>query len=517
MPTAGRGWKYARRFLLGGAGAAIFGVVFWRAGMTRDWVQAIAYAGGYGERPRPIKLRIWDWWSPAGNENYGKYFRAVKRIFEAENPDVEITYQFVPFGFYVQKLATAMTGRRPPDVFQSSVYWAEGFYNRGMLRPLNDLLAADRSSPAPERITRGMFLPSAWRHNHTVDGVVFGVPQIIDASCLLWNLDILEKAAQTDPEIRAMFARKPGGGVDWERLRFEAVRDWAQFRRIAKKLTIRSADGHLKQAGFVIQAYGGGGGLFSPWLAANGGRYQDSAGTRAMFDSPNGVQAMKFLAGLYWHDKVCPPFRRQLSSTELFEEQTVAVMPAGTWSGKDIMRDMQGWKHLAMTAFPPGPMGRGQRTVCWGNMLVISRKCRNLDAAWRYVKFVCGLRGNILRSRYLGYNGPRLDFYDTPEWRRAKAARPFLSNVKQICLVGQKLRHTEIIAANHQADPVFETILLNYPSIEAGRGPYPSVKAALAEAARNVTAVYARYNRQVARWRKNRGPDPLLRGAARRQ
>ena len=181
----------------------------------------------------------------------------------------------VPFGNYVQKLSTAMVGSTPPDVFQSSVYWAEGFYQRGMLRPLDDLLAANATAPGPQRVTEEMFLPSAWRHNQARDGRVFGVPQIIDAQCLLWNLDILKRAAAHDEEVRALFPRREDGTIDYDRLRFDAVEDWDHFRRLTHKLTRRGADGQITQAGFVINAYGGGAGMFSPWLAANGGRYQD--------------------------------------------------------------------------------------------------------------------------------------------------------------------------------------------------------------------------------------------------
>ena len=82
--------------------------------------------------------------------------------------------------------------------------------------------------------------------------------------------------------------------------------------------------------------------------------------------------------------------------------------------------------------------------------------------------------------------------------------RPYLSNVKQICLVGDKLRHTEIIATNYQANPIIETILRRYPDIISGLGPYPSVAAALHEAARHVNKVYRRYHRQVERWMAQR-------------
>ena len=63
-----------------------------------------------------------------------------------------------------------------------------------------------------------------------------------------------------------------------------------------------------------------------------------------------------------------------------------------------------------------------------------------------------------------------------------------------------KLRHSEIIAVNHQVYPVIETLLLRFPDIEAGKGPHASLKAALAEAARNANGVFRRYNEQVARW-----------------
>ena len=289
--------------------------------------------------------------------------------------------------------------------------------------------------------------------------------------------------------IAALMAYISGGVDDTER---------AVMVKLSGELGL--PDGTVEQAGFVINAYGGGAGMFSPWLAANGGRYQDAAGTRALFGEAAGIEAMRFMGRLYWQDKVCPPFRRQISDSELFQERKVACMVAGTWSGKDIIRNTLGWDHFAKTAFPPGPQGTGQKTVTWGNMLVVTRRCDNVEAAWRYIQFVCSLEGNMMRSKILGYNGPRRDFYDTEQWQKAMAERPYLSNVKQICLVGDKLRHTEIIAVNHQVNPVIETLLLRFPEIEAGTGPHASVSAALKEAERNANGVFRRYNEQVARW-----------------
>ena len=103
--------------------------VFARAGMTRRWIE------GIGVETERQELRVWDWWSASTNEEYGAYYAEIEKTFEAQHPDIDIVYQIVPFGNYVQKLSTAMVGDTPPDVFQSSVYWAEGFYQRGMLPP----------------------------------------------------------------------------------------------------------------------------------------------------------------------------------------------------------------------------------------------------------------------------------------------------------------------------------------------------------------------------------------------
>ena len=178
-----------------------------------------------------------------------------------------------------------------------------------MLRPLNDLISKDPVHSDGSRLDEAAFLPTAWQHNHTQDGVVFGMPMIIDASCLVWNLDILEQAAKQDEDIRDMFVRHPDGSVDYDHIRFEAVKDWDHFRRIVKKLTTYTPSAEVDQAGYTIQAYGAVG-LLPHWLATNGARFQDMAGTRAMFDSPAGIETMHFISRLYWEDRVSSSFRR---------------------------------------------------------------------------------------------------------------------------------------------------------------------------------------------------------------
>jgi ABC-type glycerol-3-phosphate transport system substrate-binding protein len=341
---------------------------------------------------------------------------------------------------------------------------------------------------------------------------VFGIPQILDSNCLIWNLDILAKAAWTDPEIRGMFARRTDGSPDWDLLRFDAVRDWEQFRRIVRKLTVHDADGKVArdekgdevQTGFVIHAHGSGTGPFDPWCAANGGRFQDAQGTRALFADARGAEAMQFLLDLYWKDRVSPEFRRQMSDYEVFEQRKSTCFVGGTWSGKYIIRDTEGWQHFGLTPFPPGPRGTQPTTLTWGNMLVIARRSRQPERAWEYLKFVTSLTGARRLLRHIEQNSPRRDFYQSRDWAEACRRQPHLTNVPAICGSGIKLRHTQINAVDDQVKPVFETLMLRYPEIAAGRGPYPSIEAGLKDAAARVTRVYDRYNAQVAYWQRTR-------------
>jgi ABC-type glycerol-3-phosphate transport system substrate-binding protein len=500
---------------------AVAGGILSRAGITQGAFQRLGDRL-QGRSARQV-LRVWDWWSPSTNEKYAAYFAEVERGFEALHPGVDVQFQYVPFGQYEQKMATGLVGNSPPDVFQSSVSFAEGFYDRGMLLPLNSFMERERAQRARRRarglpvdpgetVDREAFLEAAWRHNTKPDGTVFGIPQILDASCLAWNLDILRKAAESDPEIRGMFLRKRDGTPDYGRLRFDAVRDWEQFRRIARRLTRYNGRGELLldgrgepvQTGFALHAHGSGAGPFQPWCAANGSNFQDPAGTRALFADDAGVEAMQFLLDLYWKDRVSPPFRRQMADDEVFKQGNVACVMAGTWSGKYIVRDTEGRIRFDLTPFPPGPRGTGQTTLTWGNMLVISRRCPTPELAWEYVKYITSLEGSLRLLRHIEQNSPRKDFYGSPAWEQMCAQHPYLYNVPRICASGKKLRHTQINAVDHAIQPIFETILLRYPDIERGQGPYPSVRAGLRAASGAVDRVYGRYNTQVALWPRGR-------------
>jgi len=419
----------------------------------------IIAAAAYRHRtvePDRIRLVVWDWWSPSTTEAYKVYFDELRERFEAAHPEIRLKFQFVPFSNYPQKLATAFAGNRPPDVFQCSVSWAETLYDRGVLLELNDLVAR-----TPE-LQMDQFLESAVRHNQK-NGRIYGIPIILDAACLVYNLDIFEEVGlPTDPY---------------------AIDSWETFLRFCKKLTVRDEAGRLVRAGFGMNGYGASAGIFYPWLYANGGAFYDEASGRAVFDSPEGIEAARFLLRLR-DAGVVPRFSPQLDVQEQFIAGKVAMYIDGTWSGKYIERNSGGTVRFAMTNFPPGPRGSRRTTITWANMLTISKACKHPEAAWAFVRFAAGMEGNLLRLKHLGQNSPRKDFYQRPEWRAAVQKRPYLAMVPEICRSGAKRPTYESKAVENAFGPYFEQLLLG--------GRPEDAPAMLQQAAAHISRIYER-------------------------
>lgn len=403
------------------------------------------------------ELNVWDWWSPTSSEDFERYFDELKQRFEQDHPNIRVHYQFVPFRVYVQKLTTAYCGPNPPDVFQCSASWAQTFWERGVLLDLTELV-----EQTPE-LGMDRFLTAATRHNQ-LDGHIFGIPIIVDAEALIYNLDMFEKAGlPTDPY---------------------AIKSWDDLRRFAKALT--GSDEHGKKVyGFAFSGYGPAGMiLFGPMLFANGGEYWTPPPHRTAFAEQPGLEAIHFLRQLYYDDRVCPTFSPQLDIEAEFYAERVAMLCGGTWSGKYIDRNTgsylgpehAGGLRYHMTSFPPGPSSKtGQRsTMSWGNMLVISGNSRHKKEAWEFIKLAAGLEGSLMRLKHINQNAARRDFYtlrrqdmppewqdrEYPTWEEIVATKPYLANVPEICDSGGKAPHLEREAVGRVFRSTYEHLML---------------------------------------------------------
>lgn len=377
-------------------------------------------------------LRVWDWWSPAEGEKMTAYFRGVHETYTAANPDVDLRFQHIPFGpQYIQKIMASMAAKRPPDCLHASIIWANDLYERGVLMDLRPFLER-----TPE-MADSVWLPAALRYGR--DGkYIYGIPFEHDASTIVYNLDMFEKAGiPTDPD---------------------ALSTWEDLRQAAIKLTRYDAAGQVVQAGFMVSAVDLSGNL--PWMYANGGKFYMPDLRRTAFNDTPMLEAMQFMQDLQNKDKVSFPITSDRQDMQLFMQGKVAMFVGGTWSGHMIEENAPGLR-FRMTSFPRGPHGTGRGGMTWTNMMCIPKGAKNPELAWKFIVYYCGMQNAMWKLTAVDRNSPLVASYDTPQWRDAVRDHPSLENVPAISEVGglyPVVRFTEIDSV---FQPLCQGVMLN--------------------------------------------------------
>ncbi|MFN4156239.1 MAG: ABC transporter substrate-binding protein [Paracoccaceae bacterium] len=170
--------------------------------------------------------------------------------------------QIVPVDELVQRYAIASAGGSAPDALSLDLIYTPAFAEAGQLRDMTDFAKSlpyfDQLSPA--HLSVG-----------TVNDRIYGVPFSGDASFLLWNKDLYEKAG-LDPE----------NGPD----------SWAEIKEHAQAISALGNETY----GFYFSGNCGGCNIFTfaPLIWASGGDILADAGKTATLTSPEAVAAINF-------------------------------------------------------------------------------------------------------------------------------------------------------------------------------------------------------------------------------
>lgn len=361
-------------------------------------------------------LTVWDWWGHA-TPGHTAWYTWLETEFEARYPDIDVEFHFHPWSGYLDKLVTGVAGGAGPDVAQVSVAWARDLYNQGILLELNDYVAASPSS-APDQ-----FVPPTQVYNQ-LDGRIYGITFVMDANALLYNKDhFLESGLNDDPF---------------------ALATWDDFIRAAQVLTRRDED-EITRSGYAFFTSVGD---FSAWLVTNGASLYNADFTGAGFNNRAGVEVIEFERDL-------------LHRYDIFNEAlwylpngTTSMIFAGTWNAPEYLQANPSL-NIGVTSFPQGPSGSGRGTITWGNMFSMFRGVKNPDAAWRFIEFVTSLDASIALMQFMNRpTSPRLDFYQSPEWRAAVQEQPWMETLQHIALVGGPLNFLRASDVDSHLGPI---------------------------------------------------------------
>jgi multiple sugar transport system substrate-binding protein len=310
---------------------------------------ALGLEGCGAARGGGVTLRLW----AMGRE--GEVVQELVRDFERENPGVRVRVQQIPWSAAHEKLLTAFVGESTPDLAQLGNTWMAEFGALRALEPLAPRLA--RSA-----VSETSYFAGIWDTN-VIDGQALGVPWYVDTRLLFYRRDLFARAG---------YDRMPGS--------------WEEWRKALA--AVRRLDGRKGYALFLPPNE------YEPLLImglAAGSRFLADGDTRGAFSAPEFRRAFDFYASLY-RDDLAPPLR----NTEIaniyqeFARGYFATYIGGPWILGEFERRLppelqDDWA----TAPMPGPDGPASgASMAGGSSLVIFRRSRHKDEAWRLVEFL---------------------------------------------------------------------------------------------------------------------------------
>jgi len=326
---------------------------------------------------------------------YAPVWKEMFAKFEAQNPNIKIEPILVARKDHWTKFVTAAKANQAPDVVAVDI--ATAAYN-GYLRPLDDLWQAE---PASYRQvwSQDVIRAAMWK------GKLYGLPSWGGIYGEIYNKEIVRRAG--------LDTNKPPA-------------TWKDYLEWAKKLTKEGQQWALAiLAGKTDTTTR----MLLMWIWSNGGEAFDPDITQATFASnPKALEAIEFYLNLDLTHRVGAPGAvniNYLEQTTLFAQEKIATMRNAYWGVAKVVGDNPAIKDKIAVAF--SPMNTDKK-VTLATMAAdsISKDCRHVEAAWKFIKFVNEREWAIKRITVSNWMPMRNDIAGDPEASKDPLLAQFL-------------------------------------------------------------------------------------------
>lgn len=121
--------------------------------------------------------------------------------------------------------------------------------------------------------------------------------------------------------------------------------------------------------------------------------------------------------------------------TNLFLAGEAAMVQAGNWQVSELRRKAPQLQ-FDMMAYPRHPRSGKYATATWVNMVTLPKAASKPDQAREFVTWYAALEGALQRLEFLNLYSPRLDFFETAEWKARVKETPQLQRTQDVATVG---------------------------------------------------------------------------------
>lgn len=291
--------------------------------------------------------------------------RDIVERFEAENPDIDVQPEFNSLAR--DKIYVEAASGTSPETFYAVTDDIPKMAVKDTIEPLGPWFEKDRSArlgPYFNEVVDALRYAPPYERKPLNEQEMWAYPVHFSTDILFFNRDIFRRAGVPEPT------------DDWT---------WADMLEAARKLTRRSASGHITQFGIFLPDP-------NTAIQSNGGEVFNPDYTRCIINTPESIEAINELKRMRFDLKIAPdPAQVQgTSSMQMFKLGQLAMLPGRTYMAVDFNKITDFEYDVALM---PGMKQRVERLAVGG--LCMSRKIsdKQKEAAWRWIKFYCSPEG----------------------------------------------------------------------------------------------------------------------------
>lgn len=325
-------------------------------------------------------------WSDTGEITYWMWdsaqlpaYQQCAADFEAHNPEIDISIEQVGWDDYWGRLLTAFVANAAPDVFVDHTSKYGDFTSRGLIEPLDELVARD--GPDMSQYVEGT--GDLWIGD---DGRRYGLPKDFDAVGVFYNAEMAEAAGVSPEQMQNLTWNPQDGGT---------------YEDVLARLTVDVNGVRGNEPGFdpnAVATYGlgidyppGGGDGQTQWSMLTGSlgwTHTDRPlwGTRFNYDDPRFQDTIAWWRGLI--EKGYAP-RLELAVGGELSQQLQAGRYAMVTDGSWMISTFAGLGGIEL-ATAPTPFGPNGHRAAMTNSLAdsIAAGSPNKGAAWKWVRYL---------------------------------------------------------------------------------------------------------------------------------
>lgn len=347
-----------RRDVLKGAAAVAAGLALQRRGAA--WAQDATPEPEPEEvtvsSPVEGKLNV-SWWTHNNPAFVAANIEMIER-FQAENPDINIVYQYFPYEIFISKLQAGYNAGNVADIQQMFGTWVTQYASFGLLDPVPANLSEGFADRFYEAAT------GAYGFN----GQYFGMPKEfnLENGCMLVNPAVMEEIGVT-----------------------ETPATWQDLVDTAVKATTYDDQGRITRAGFQFTDNDSITFLFLANILQQGATYWADDGVHVNFQTDAAAKA--------WQDEV------ELVTVHHVDDETsyagdrylwffqgnAAMSMRGPWV---IPVGEEGFPGLTFDYVNMPPYAGTENLFAaesgWGEVVNAAAPAENKEAAWRFIDFM---------------------------------------------------------------------------------------------------------------------------------